>query len=108
MDTKYLFYITLIISIIVQIITGGIEIGALLIKVPSAYSLIKELLMFEFIVQIIEGIFYIWLAYNFTKIINVTPKRYIDWVITTPTMLITLIVYLIYLGYKEMTIDGGK
>ena len=101
MYTKYLFYITLIISIIVQIITGGIEIGALLIKVPSAYSLIKELLMFEFIVQIIEGIFYIWLAYNFTKIINVTPKRYIDWVITTPTMLITLILYLIYLNKKR-------
>ena len=69
MDTKYIFYITLIISIIVQIVTGGIEMVALFIKVPSAYSLIKELLLFEFIVQIIEGIFYIWLAYNFTKII---------------------------------------
>ena len=100
MDTKYLFYITLIISIIVQIITGGIEIVALFIKVPSAYSLIRELLMFEFIVQLIEGIFYIWLAYNFTKIVNVTPKRYIDWVITTPTMLITLMLYLIYLNKK--------
>ena len=100
MDTKYLFYITLIISIIVQIITGGIEIVALFIKVPSAYSLIRELLIFEFIVQLIEGIFYIWLAYNFTKIVNVTPKRYIDWVITTPTMLITLMLYLIYLNKK--------
>jgi hypothetical protein len=29
MDTKYLFYITLVISIIVQIITGIIEIGTL-------------------------------------------------------------------------------
>jgi hypothetical protein len=102
MDTKYLFYITLIISIIVQIITGGIEIVALFIKVPSAYSLIRELLIFEFIVQIIEGIFYIWLAYNFTKIVNVTPKRYIDWVITTPTMLITLMLYLIYLNKKRI------
>ena len=102
MDTKYLFYITLIISIIVQIITGGIEIVALFIKVPSAYSLIRELLIFEFIVQIIEGIFYIWLAYNFTKIVNVTPKRYIDWIITTPTMLITLMLYLIYLNKKSI------
>jgi hypothetical protein len=51
-------------------------------------------------VQIIEGMFYFWLAYNFTKAINITPKRYIDWVITTPTMLITLIVYLIYLNKK--------
>ena len=107
MDTKYLFYITLIISIIVQIITGGIEIVALFIKVPSAYSLIRELLMFEFIVQLIEGIFYIWLAYNFTKIVNVTPKRYIDWVITTPTMLITLMLYLIYLN-KKTTNDTNE
>ena len=32
MDTKYLFYITLVISIIVQIITGIIEIGAFFCK----------------------------------------------------------------------------
>jgi hypothetical protein len=44
--------------------------------------------------------FYVWLAYNFTKILNVTPKRYIDWIITTPTMLITLMIYLIYLNKR--------
>jgi bacteriorhodopsin len=44
--------------------------------------------------------FYVWLVYNFTKVLNVTPKRYIDWVITTPTMLITLILYLIYLNKR--------
>ena len=100
MDTKYLFFITLVISIIVQIITGVIELLAFFIKVPIAYSLIRELLILELLVQIIEGGFYFWLAYNFTKIINVTPKRYIDWAITTPTMLITLILYLIYLNNK--------
>jgi hypothetical protein len=98
MDTKYLFYITLIISIIVQIITGIIEIGAFFVKVPTIYFLIKQLLVLELVVQIIEGSFYLWLAYNFTKVLNVTPKRYIDWSITTPTMLITLMVYLIYLN----------
>jgi hypothetical protein len=107
MDTKYLFYITLIISIIVQIITGGIEIGALFIKVPNAYSLIRQLLILELVVQIIEGAFYLWLAYNFIKVINVTPKRYIDWAITTPTMLITLILYLIYLN-KRTTDETDK
>ena len=101
METKYFFYITLVISIIVQIITGGIEIGAFFIKVPTAYSLIKELLILELTVQLIEGAFYFWLAYNFTKLINVTPKRYIDWAITTPTMLITLMLYLIYLDKKS-------
>jgi hypothetical protein len=98
MDTKQLFYNTLVISIIVQIITGIIEIGAAFVKVPPIYFLIRQLLILELVVQIIEGGFYFWLAYNFTKVINITPKRYIDWIITTPTMLITLMSYLIYLN----------
>jgi hypothetical protein len=100
MDAKYLFYITLVISIIVQIITGIIEIGAFFVKVPTMYSIIRQLLILELVVQFFEGMFYVWLAYNFTKVLNVTPKRYIDWVITTPTMLITLMLYLIYLNKK--------
>jgi len=100
MDTKYLFYITLLVSIIFQFVSGIIELGVFFIKVPTIYNIIRQLLLIELVVQIIEGSFYIWLAYNFTKILNVTPKRYIDWAITTPTMLITLIIYLIYLSKK--------
>jgi bacteriorhodopsin len=55
----------------------------------------------ELFVQFIEGLFYVWLVYNFNEVSNVTPKRYIDWSITTPTMLITLVFYLIYLHHKE-------
>lgn len=98
MDTKYLFYVTLVISIIVQIITGIIDIAAFFVKVPTVYSIIRQLLILELVVQFFEGSFYFWLAYNFTKVLNVTPKRYIDWAITTPTMLITLMTYLIYLN----------
>jgi hypothetical protein len=101
MNTKYLFYFTLVISIIVQIITGLIELVAFFIKVPTTQLLIKELLGLELTVQLIESIFYFWLAYKFTKVTNVTPKRYMDWIITTPTMLITLILYLIYLDQKK-------
>jgi bacteriorhodopsin len=100
MDTKYLFYVTLVISIVVQIITGVIEIGAFFVKVPTIYSIIRQLLLIELVVQFLESIFYFWLAYNFTKVLNVTPKRYIDWVITTPTMLLTLMMYLIYLNKR--------
>jgi hypothetical protein len=98
--TKSLFYNTLVVSIIVQIITGIIEIGAFLVKVPTAYMIIKQLLAIELLVQCLEGAFYFWLAYNFHNVVNVTPKRYIDWFITTPTMLITLMVYLIYLDKR--------
>jgi hypothetical protein len=100
MDTKYLFYITLVISIIVQIITGIIDIAAFFVKVPTIYSLIRQLLIIELVVQFFEGTFYFWVAYNFTKVLNITPKRYIDWAITTPSMLITLMIYLIYLSER--------
>ena len=107
MNTKNIFYVTLVISIIVQIVTSGIEIGALFIKVPTSQLLIKELLILEVTVQIIESAFYFWLAYNVTTLINMTPRRYIDWVITTPTMLLTLILYLIYLD-KQKTNETNK
>jgi len=100
MDTKYLFYTTLVFSIIIQIITGIIEVGAFFVKVPTIYSLIKQLLIIELIVQFCEGMFYFWLAYNYSNVLNITPKRYIDWFITTPSMLITLMIYLIYLNKK--------
>ena len=98
--TKTLFYNTLVVSIAVQIITGLIEIGAFFVKVPTAYLIIKQLLALELLVQCLEGGFYFWLVYNFHNVVNVTPKRYIDWFITTPTMLITFMVYLIYLNKK--------
>jgi hypothetical protein len=101
LNTRYSFLVTLIISIVVQIITGIIEVFSLFIKVPKQFSLISQLLILEVSVQVIEGLFYIWLAYNFNAVTDVTPKRYIDWSITTPTMLITLISYLIYLGHRE-------
>ena len=101
MDAKYLFYMTLVISIIVQAITLVFEVGAFFVKIPSQYLLISQLLTLELVVQFIEGSFYVWLAYNFTKVMNITPKRYVDWVITTPTMLLTLMLYLIYLNKKQ-------
>jgi len=60
----------------------------------------KKLFYLELFVQVIEGLFYIWLVSNFNMIKNITPVRYIDWSVTTPTMLITLISYLIFLEAK--------
>ena len=108
MNTKYNYYITIILSVIVQIITGLLEIGTLFIKVDTPYIIIKQLLVLEVTVQVIEGLFYFWLLLNFNEVTNVTPKRYIDWSITTPTMLITLIIYLIYLEHREKRKDTTK
>ena len=94
-------YTSLVASIVIQVITGIIEIFSLFIKVPLDYSFLKQMITLELIVQIIEGSFYVYWLYNFHKIINVTPSRYFDWIITTPTMLINLIFYLIFLEYKD-------
>lgn len=90
-------YTSLITSIIIQVITGIIEIVSLFIKVPSKFLFLKQMMFLEVFVQIIEGSFYIYWLYNFKNILNVTPKRYFDWAITTPTMLVNLIFYLIFL-----------
>ena len=97
-------YTSLIISIITQFITSIIEIIALFIKVPSKFLFLKQMLLLEVIVQFIEGSFYLYWFYNFNNILNITPKRYLDWAITTPTMLLTLVFYLIFLKYKENNI----
>ena len=105
MNTKSFFYSTLVASVIVQIITGIIEITVAFSSVSPEFNIIRQLLFLEIAVQAIEGLFYVWLLLNFTSVINVTPKRYIDWTITTPTMLVTLIFYLIFLERREKKED---
>jgi hypothetical protein len=100
-------YFTLVISIIIQVITGLIEFIGLLVKIPTKFILIKQLLTLELFVQIIEGAFYLWLYFNFNSVKNITSKRYFDWALTTPTMLIQLILYLIYLHHRENNIDAN-
>ena len=101
MNLKKIFNYTLIISIIIQIFTFIISIHGIFTETPAAYILIKDLFFLELFVQLIEGVFYIWLAFNFLKLTNITPKRYFDWALTTPTMLITLIAYLTFINAKE-------
>jgi hypothetical protein len=92
--------------VIVQIISGIIEVSTgLFAPVSPEFNIIKQLLFLEIAVQAIEGLFYVWLLYNFTSVTNVTPKRYIDWAITTPTMLITLMFYLLFLEKREKQQD---
>lgn len=86
-----------IISIIIQALTGLIDVwGLTKIKVHEDDRIFRDLLQVELGVQAVEFFFYIWLIANFSKINNITPYRYADWFITTPIMLITLMAYLNY------------
>jgi bacteriorhodopsin len=89
-----MLYESAYVSLIIQFIVGLINIYGLNIDISDNKKIIKDILKLELGVQIIEFIFYIWMIINLKLIKNITPYRYLDWIITTPTMLITLISYL--------------
>lgn len=96
-----LLHSSLLFSIAVQVITGMIELAAFFVRTAPGMALIKQLLGLELAVQAIEGAFYVWLYKNIATVKNITPKRYADWALTTPTMLITLVAYIIYLNSQQ-------
>lgn len=102
---KLTVYSSMVLSILVQVVTTIIEILSLFLKVPVEYLFLKQLLLVEVIVQAIEFSFYIYWGFNFNEIKNITPRRYLDWALTTPTMLISLIFYLIFLKCKNCQLN---
>lgn len=94
-------YISGIISLIIQIFTGVFDYYVLQLEIPPTILLLKSLLLLEFVVQIIEGTFYVWLVSSFSVLSDITRFRYYDWFITTPTMLFTYTFYLLYLKHEE-------
>ena len=98
---------SLLFSIVVQVVTGVIELLALFVKTTPGMALIRQLLGLELAVQAVEGAFYAWLYFNIDRVKNITPKRYADWAITTPTMLVTLVAYIIYLNTDKGNDNGN-
>jgi H+/gluconate symporter-like permease len=90
------------ISYVVQIIAGIIGIYGIFIQLPAEHLLLREILVMETIVQFIELIYYTWLINQFKNIhYNVTTTRYFDWAISTPIMILSTILFMIYKNKKE-------
>jgi bacteriorhodopsin len=85
------------ISLGIQFLVGGVDIYALALPRPREV-LLRDLLKVEVGVQMVEFIFYIWMVRQWKSIQKSLKRilqfRYIDWMITTPTMLITLMAFL--------------
>jgi bacteriorhodopsin len=81
-------------SLIIQFTSGIFDVYGLTIKVPEDKEIFRELLKIELGVQIVEFVYYFWMVQNISNFENITPTRYYDWFVTTPTMLITLMAYL--------------
>jgi len=89
------------ISLFVQIVTTLISLDGFTIQLSKNDKILKEILTIEAIVQVVEGAFYIWVIYALHDMKQMTPRRYIDWSITTPIMLLSTIIYFKYNELKE-------
>ena len=101
---KDLLLLTVKISLLIQILTGLVSAGGIFIKLDKKDLVLKDVLIIETVVQLIEGLFYIYIAYAMTNIKEdtIASRRYFDWVITTPIMLLSTIMFMEYESSKEI------
>ena len=107
LETKSFVSKTIYLSLIIQIITTLISLEGLLREINKKDEVLKEILILEGFVQLIESFFYIWVIFSIHNLHNVTPRRYIDWTFSTPIMLISTIVFMKYQELKEQNKDTG-
>lgn len=89
-----MIYETGLFSIFIQMIVNVVEVWGLSMTVAPEDEILRDILKVEVAVEFIELAFYIALILFFKQIGTITPYRYIDWSVTTPLMLITLMAYL--------------
>ena len=105
LETNTLVSKTIYFSLVVQIITTIVSFGGLFVKIKDSDYVLKEILLLEGVVQIIESCFYIWVIFAIHNLKSVTPRRYIDWVFSTPIMLTSTIVFMKYQELKDKNLD---
>jgi bacteriorhodopsin len=95
------------ININIQLLTGIIGINGLFVKLPEKHKILQHILILETIVQFIELGFYFFVLKSMvlTSLPNMTANRYMDWVVTTPLMLLTSIIYFKYEEHLENNIE---
>ena len=88
-------------SLLVQIVTGLLSLHGLFILLPEKDRVLTDILGLETLVQFIEMIFYVWISYATVNVNIMASRRYIDWFITTPAMLLSTIAFMKYEEQKE-------
>lgn len=95
---------TIYLSLIMQLTTTLISLDGLNYDLNEKDYVLREILILEAFVQFVEAFFYIWVILALKDLKIMTSRRYIDWFITTPTMLVSTIVFFEYLNNKSKTI----
>jgi hypothetical protein len=98
---------SIFLSMIIQIITGIVGFRGFYFQIPEKHQILQTINKLEFGVQVIEFCFYIWISIAVISLSGMTPRRYIDWFITTPTMLLSTVLFFSYNNHldeeKEIT-----
>ena len=95
---------TMVISFLAQIVTLFIGITAQFVMLDPKDIILKQALALENLVQFIEGSFYLWFILFYLNNVDKTDiakYRYYDWFLTTPTMILSAIVYFQYNNLKH-------
>lgn len=83
------------VSLGIQFAVGMLDVYALTLP-RSRDVLLRDLLKLELGIQTIEFVFYVWMVQSWGthSLAGIVRYRYYDWMISTPTMLITLMAFL--------------
>ena len=94
-------------SILIQIITGIIGVQGIFLYLSDKHLILRDVLKLEMTVQFVELFFYIYILRTMASngLSQMASVRYFDWVITTPTMLLTTIIFYKYEEYLEQESD---
>mgnify|MGYP003682139047 CR=1 FL=1 len=96
---------TIYLSLLCQLVTTVISLDGLNYDLAIEDNILKHILVLEAFVQAVEAGFYIWVIYALKDLNVMTSRRYIDWFITTPTMLVSTVIFMEYLRKKEANED---
>lgn len=98
MTGKQLLIYTIYASLVIQLITGVITLDAVLTPVDKNNKILTDVAWIELVVQIIEATWYIVIVFAIRSLQNdtIAARRYIDWVITTPVMLLSTALFMSY------------
>ena len=112
MNGKDLLLLTVQISLIIQLLTGFVSVGGIFINLKPEDKILHDILVIETVVQFVEASWYIYIAYAMKEINEnkIAGTRYMDWVITTPIMLLSTILFMEYdaakIENKKVTTDS--
>jgi len=98
---KKLVHKTIYISLVLQIITTLVSLKGFGVKLNDKDSVLQDILKLETGVQIVEAFVYLWITYSLNNFDTMISRRYTDWFITTPLMLLSTIIFMKYNLYKE-------